>query len=527
MMDIQLPPRIDGGEPPVLKGARQITIIGANGSGKSRFCSQLVKSCGDKAYRISALRALFPMDDERQAKLPGSIADMFDRINASTPQVTNTASTEFDKLTYVMLTDEFRDLMNYKAHLLMGEEMPFPKTKLDTTVRMWQEVFPKNKVLRENGKLLFTTEGQSDKYSSLRLSDGEKAVLYYIGAVLYAMPDAVIVVDDPETFIHRSIMQTLWNVIEEMRPDCSFIYNTHNVEFASSRVDNQCVWVKNFDPEHVAWDYEVMPSSQSLDDAIYFELLGSRKPVLFIEGDETHSIDSKLYPLIFPDYTVKPLGSCNRVIETVRSFGNLRTFHQLDSYGIVDRDRRSEEEVEYLRKKNIFVPDVAEIENMLLIEGVVRSMARWRKRNADEVFGKVRRSVMNQFSREIKSQALMHTRHRVKHDVELRIDMKFRNIGALENHMVDLVNEINPRGYYEDLCRLFHRYAVDGDYRAVLRVFNQKTMLSECNVAGLCGYARKEDYVKGVLTVLKAGGKEAREIRDAIKACLAVPDGDA
>ena len=161
MMDIQLPPRIDGGEPPVLKGARQITIIGANGSGKSRFCSQLVKSCGDKAYRISALRALFPMDDERQAKLPGSIADMFDRINASTPQVTNTASTEFDKLTYVMLTDEFRDLMNYKAHLLMGEEMPFPKTKLDTTVRMWQEVFPKNKVLRENGKLLFTTEGQS------------------------------------------------------------------------------------------------------------------------------------------------------------------------------------------------------------------------------------------------------------------------------------------------------------------------------------------------------------------------------
>jgi len=211
----------------------------------------------------------------------------------------------------------------------------------------------------------------------------------------------------------------------------------------------------------------------------------------------------------------------------VRSFGNLRTFHQLDSYGIVDRDRRSEEEVEYLRKKNIFVPDVAEIENMLLIEGVVRSMARWRKRNADEVFGKVRRSVMNQFSREIKSQALMHTRHRVKHDVELRIDMKFRNIGALEDHMLDLVNEINPRGYYEDLCRLFHRYAVDGDYRAVLRVFNQKTMLSECNVAGLCGYARKEDYVKGVLTVLKAGGKEAREIRDAIKACLAVPDGAA
>ena len=33
----------------------------------------------------------------------------------------------------------------------MGEQMEFPKTKLDITVKKWQEVFPKNKVLRENG----------------------------------------------------------------------------------------------------------------------------------------------------------------------------------------------------------------------------------------------------------------------------------------------------------------------------------------------------------------------------------------
>ncbi|MBR3100380.1 MAG: DUF4435 domain-containing protein [Muribaculaceae bacterium] len=524
-MDIRLPARTDGAEPLVLNGTRQITIIGANGSGKSRFCSQLVASCGDKAYRISALRALFPAHSANTQPLPGSIDDIFNRINESIPQVKNLAQTEFDKLTYIMLTDEFRDLMNYKAHLLMGETgFPFPKTRLDATVKMWQEVFPKNKVLRENGKLMFATEGHSDKYSSLKLSDGEKAVLYYIGAVLYAMPDAVILVDDPETFIHRSIMQTLWNVIEEMRPDCTFIYNTHDVDFASSRVDNQCVWVKNFDPERVTWDYEVMSTSQHFDEAIYYELLGSRKPVLFIEGDDTHSIDSKLYPLIFPEYTVKPLGSCNKVIETVRSFGDLRAFHQLDSWGIVDRDRRDDEEVEYLRKKKILVPDVAEIENLLLIEGVVRAMARYRRRKENEVFLKVKSTIMHMFMREIKTQALQHTRHRVKHDVEMRIDMKFRNIGALEEHMVDLVNEINPRGYYEDLCRQFHRYVETGDYRAVLRVFNQKTMLSDCNVAGLCGYGRKDDYLKGILTVLKGSSREAQAIRQAIKASFSIPE---
>ena len=111
-----------------------------------------------------------------------------------------------------------------------------------------------------------------------------------------------------------------------------------------------------------------MPSSRDLDTAL-LDLLGSRKPVLVIEGDDKHSIDSRLYPLIFPEYTVKPLGSCNKVIETVRSFGDLKNFHMLESRGIEDRDRRSDPEVEYLRNKNILVPDVAEVENLMKGDG--------------------------------------------------------------------------------------------------------------------------------------------------------------
>ena len=516
-MDIRLPKRIDGKQPEVLLESKQITIIGTNGAGKSRFCSALVDELGDKAYRISALKALFPSNTVQP--LPGSIEDLFNRMNESNPQVKNLAETEFDKLFYVMLNDEVRELMNFKAHQLMGEEVEFPKTRLDVTVKKWQEVFPKNKVLRENGKLMFTAEGYEDKYPLRRLSDGEKSVLYYIGAVLYAMPDAAILVDDPETFIHTSIMRTLWNVLEQLRPDCTFIYNTHDVEFASSRIDNQCVWVKEFDPDAMAWDYEVMTSSRDLDNAL-LDLLGSRKPVLFIEGDDKHSIDSRLYPLIFPEYTVKPLGSCNKVIETVRSFGDLQSFHKLDSRGIVDRDRRSDEEVEYLRKKGILVPNVAEIENLLMLEGVIRAVARHKRRNPDIVFPKVKKRVIDMFTRELKQQALMHVRHRVKHDVELRIDMKFTSINALENHMVELVSEINPRGLYDQLCREFHVYEDNKDYESILRVYNQKLMLGESNVATLCGFKNKEDYIRGILNILKGGGPEAHAIRQAIKKCF-------
>ena len=517
-MELQLPQKLNSEQASTIINARQVTVIGANGSGKTRFCDQIMELYPNRAFRLCALRAIFP--DARAAVMPGSVSDIFNKYNEANPLLKSLANTEFDKLVHIMLMEEFHDLMRYKTCILLQQECSMPKTKLDTTLKMWQEVFPKNKVLRENGKLLFATEGNSDRYSAFRLSDGEKAVLYYIGAVQYAMPGAVILVDDPGAFIHHSMMNTLWNVIEEIRPDCTFVYNTHNIEFASSRIDNHCVWVKSFDPANMAWDYEVMNSSIHLSESIYLEILGSRKPVLFIEGDDTHSIDGKLYPLIFRDYTVKPLGSCNKVIESVRSFNNLQSFHHLNSWGIVDRDRRDAKEVEYLRAKKILVPDVAEVENILLLEGVIKAVARHRKKNPDEVFMRVKRSVLRMFSSELRQQALQHVRHRVKNDVEKRIDKRFTNIGALEDHMVDLVNEIDPRSIYEGLCRQFHTYLQNGDYASVLRVFNQKSMLPDCNVAGLVGLSDKKSYIQAVLGILKTDGPDAEAIRTAIKSCF-------
>lgn len=524
-MDLNLPRRIDGAQPETLHDTRQITIIGANGSGKSRFCDALVKEYGNKAYRISALRAMYPARRQREI-LPGSIDDLFMRINEANPLLKNSANNEFDKLSYIMITDEFHQLLSYKTHRMMQDDVEFPKTKLDVVVKVWQTVFPKNKILRENGKLMFSNDAGNDKFTAVRLSDGEKAVLYHIAAVLYAMPDAAIIVDDPEIFIHHSTMLTLWNAIEEMRPDCTFIYNTHDVEFASSRVNNHCIWVKSFDPAAHAWDYEVMPSSNNLDDALYYDILGSRKPVLFIEGDETHSIDSKLYPLIFPDHVVKPLGSCNKVIEVVRSFGDMHKFHHIDSRGIVDRDRRTDQEVAYLRKKNILVPEVAEVENIFLLEAVMRGVARYKHRNEAAVIGRVKERVFRTFESMLKQQALQHVRHRVKHDVEVRIDMKFRTINALEDHMMDLVNELNPRGVYEDTCRRFHTLLHEGDYQGILKVFNHKPLLGDSGVAELLGYKSLDDYMRGVLGILKSDGPLSRAMREGIKAVIEVPAED-
>ncbi len=519
-MDIQLPKRIDGAQPVVLHKVKQITVIGANGAGKTRFSKKLLEESGDKAFKLSALRAIFPESSKNE--LPGSIDSIYDESIVTSHFLRTDASSEIEKLIYLLLHEEFLDLLEYKSRVIRNEKCDIPKTKLDCLVKMWEEVFPKNKILRESGRLLFESEGGNSPYSSLRLSDGEKAVLYYIGAVMYAMPNAVIFVDDPGAFLHPSIMIALWNVIEEIRPDCMFIYNTHDLEFARSRIDNKCIWVRNFDAVNFAWDYEILNPNDDFSDELYMDLLGSRKPVLFIEGDDMHSIDFKLYPLIFQEYTVKPLGSCNKVIESTRSFNDLKNLHHLDSHGIVDRDRRDDKEVQYLRDKKIFVPEVAEIENILMLEGVVRTVAKRKSKDPDHVFTKVRSAVVELFRMDLKQQALQHVRHRVKRNVEFRIDKKFQNINALEDHMIDLVKEINPRGMYEDLCRTFHDYVKGNDYAQVLKVFNQKSMLPDSNVAQLCGIANKDEYIKVILNILKEDGKDAQSIRSAVKKCFGI-----
>ena len=523
VMEITLPKRIDGQPATVLTGKQQITVVGANGAGKTRFINRMVQDLGDTAFQVSALNALFTIKDN--AIKANSISAIYNNAVQNTQFVKPIAETEFEMLLYLLLNDEITDLFAYKLQMLNSDKkLEMPRTKIDTVARLWQDIFPKNEILRGNGQIKFRNLKASGPFKPLQLSHGEKAVFYYVGAALYAPKRSVIFVDSPTMFLHRSITQSLWTAIEGIRPDCTFVYLTHDLEFPTSRTDNLTIWVRNCDIEHEAWDYTIMNPHETLSEQLMLDILGARKPVLFVEGDSTHSIDYKLYSLIFPEYTVKPMGSCNKVIETVRSFNDIQNFHHLDSHGIVDRDRRNKEEVDYLRNKKILVADVAEIENLFLLENVVRTVARVRNKKEDYVFQKVRSTVMSMFKGELRKQALMHTRHRVKRTIEVVIDRRFQNINALEEHMLDLVNEIKPRAIYEDYCRSFNRYLQESDYKAVLRVYNQKSMLIETNIAPLCGFTKKDEYIKEVMRILKMGGKDAEIIRTEIKKCFGIGD---
>ncbi len=518
MSDVILPPAFPDKNARVINSPRHITLVGANGAGKTRFMQEMISLCSKRAYCLSALSASFPEREESDRY--GSIDYLYREAAHRHTYMRTDAVSELDKLIYMVFADELEYLLELKDREIgEGKRVKLRKTKLDIIKNLWEQNFPGNKIMRNKGSLMFATQAGNDLINVASLSQGEKTVLYYIAAVLYAMPDAVIFVDSPSLFIHPSIISSLWDSIEALRPDCTFVYDSADMDFISSRSKNTCVWIKSYDSGQKTWNYEVIRDTP-LNEDIFIELAGSRKPVLFIEGDRQHSIDFKLYSLVFQDWNVRPLGSCDKVIETTRTFNDLKNMHHLRSRGIVDRDRRTDIEVEYLRKKEIMVPEVAEVENIFLLESVIRVMARRRGRDAEKIIRKVRKEVIHTFKQKSEQQVLQHVRHKVKRDVECKIDARFSCITALETHLKTLVFKLEPRKNYNRLREQFAAMVRDNDYDAILKVFNHKPMLPDSELPKLLGYRSRDEYVNGVLDALRQGGKDAESLRHAIRKCL-------
>ena len=307
-MEITLPPKNDLSERIVLQNPHNIVIIGANGAGKSRFGEEIEREYPEQTFRISALNSVCIVPDSPDS--PNSIARQFKEAFSEKIGFSNTNGIE--QLFCLLQYEEFKTLTEYKERL--KNEIGEP-SRLQTRQNqvIWEKIFPHSRLLRKPDRLEIISDKCNNPYNALRMSQGERVVFYLIAAALSASPDSILIIEDPEVHLHRSIMSSLWDYIEQERPDCTFVYLTHDIEFATTRTGGIRIWVKSYDADQHSWDYELIENQELFPEEVYLELLGSRKPILFIEGTDSSSIDIKLYPGIFsPEYMVKPLGGCSR-----------------------------------------------------------------------------------------------------------------------------------------------------------------------------------------------------------------------
>src|SRR5690606_19609347 len=151
--------------------------------------------------------------------------------------------------------------------------------------------------------------------------------------------------------------------------DCLFVYLTHDVDFASAKENSKKIWLKGFDGQK--WEWEEIVEDSSLPNELLIEILGSRKSIVFVEG-KNGSYDISLYREILSDFLVIPRGSCTQVIQSVKALKANSQLHHLEVFGIIDRDRRPQHEIDKLEQDSIYVLNVAEVENLFCTQEVLK-----------------------------------------------------------------------------------------------------------------------------------------------------------
>lgn len=265
--------------------------------------------------------------------------------------------------------------------------------------------------------------------------------------------------------MHNSILEWLWNEIESARQDCVYLYITHNLDFARTRNNTQIVWIKNMIDKQ-KWDYALLDSNEFSDDLL-LEILGNRQGVLFVEGTQDKSVDRKLYSRLFPKYSIMPLEGCASVIQATKAYNKLPMLHYKTIKGIVDRDRRTEEEIGSLLKEKIYVPLVAEIENLFLIPKVIELVAKKQNiENVDDLLEQTKAKTIEFLQEHLEEQSLLFAKKRCQNTINNICNQPTSTIEEYKASLDGVVDIVNPQEEYNKVREELQKIIDDKDYLA-------------------------------------------------------------
>ena len=516
------------------ESGKPIVLFGANGAGKTRF-SIKVEELNDPTFnnwnaqelipihRISAQKSLsiedsiFILDNESSKRSlfcgdPNQYATKLGNRFGSNPATF--LLDDFSKALSLLFSEENKELQlaHQQDKQAIKENMARPEpiiTVVEKATEIWNELLPHRKIdLTGNG---VHVNYENQRYHGKEMSDGERVMLYMICQVLVQRANTLLIIDEPELHIHKSIVDKLWTRLEVERNDCVFMYITHDLNFALSRNDAKILWMKSYNGTD--WEYEFLESTdyEDIPEALLYEIIGTRQKILFVEGTK-NSYDHYLYQELYKDkgYHIIPCGGCQEVIRLVKA---KRTYEKLNAiivYGIVDRDFRTAGEISALQSDGIYCLDVAEVENLFVVPELLDIMetalacepdtAKQAQNFIGELFAQNKdNQIALALSQEMKYQLSLFELGKQKltpKEIKDKIDLKY--------------SKQNIETFFATQKAIFD--AADTTEK-ILTVFNFKDMSKKVgNKFGLTG----GDYPQRVLNLLRSQRSERDAILEAI-----------
>lgn len=350
-------------------------ILGANGTGKSSLMQTFASGSEEKTRRITAHRQtwfrsgspeftgkqranyeqnLFAhdrqpnarwMDDYSQQRAQMAIYDLVNSENVRAREITRAVDeNNREEVEWLAAKDGAFKTLNRLLRL----------ANLDIVVSV-----------EANDEIMATRKG-SKPYSIAKLSDGERNAILIAANVLTVPAGTLLLIDEPERHLHRSIVSPLLSLLLKERPDCAFVVSTHEamlpVDNPRSKVllTRACV----YDGDQVtSYDVDLLEKTDAIDDDLKRTILGERRKIVFVEGVE-HSLDKPLYSLLFPNASIVAKANCREVENAVFGIKGTDDLHWVKPFGLVDNDSSEPDRIADLQSKGVIALNVYSVESI-------------------------------------------------------------------------------------------------------------------------------------------------------------------
>ena len=368
---------------------QQLYVVGANGAGKSALLQHWITSIGGPPVkRIAAHRQTWFQSGSldftaRTRRDFESNVKGWDRdVNARWMEH-NPAQRQSAVLFDLVAKDNtrYRTIGRY-----IDDDNPNEATRFASKS---ESLFKQLNDLLGLGTLTVSLENSNDeeilsqhknngiRFSIAQMSDGERAAAIMAANVLTVEAGTILLIDEPERHLHRSIIEPFLSALFAKRQDCVFVISTHEIALpianpaANTVILRSCEWNGN---QPTAWDAKVLESGAELTEDLKRDILGARRRVLFVEGT-ANSRDLPLYGTLFPELSVVSRGSCNEVIRAVNGLRSSQEHHHVEAFGLIDRDDRQPDETEKLAEGGIFALDVCSVESLYYCSDAIDAIA--------------------------------------------------------------------------------------------------------------------------------------------------------
>ena len=527
-------PRISGGSINLtLKNADQLFIVGPNGSGKSALIQKFVledKSGNNKVKWITAHRQTWLQSGD--IDFTPALRQQYEQDNLSYSRSYQARWKDFNpgqQLSAVLFDLVAKE--NTRARAIARHVDNRENKKAENISTKSPSPFNQINELLALGTLKVTLENSNDWdllarhlrgnfFSIAEMSDGERNAMIIAAHVIVADPGTVLLIDEPERHLHRSIIQPFLSALFALRrDDCTFIISTHEIALPVANPDarvlilRSCQWSSN---QCTAWDAEVLEPNSQLPEELKRAILGSRKRILFVEGESSGSLDFPLYAALFPGLSVEPMGSCEEVQKAVLGLKESQDHHDVEAFGLIDRDDRPSEDVRELSEKGVFALEAYSVEALYYCSDAIAAIAHRQAESLGDDPNELIKSAKQEAFKVLENHAERMAARMCERQIRKLTLSKVPDWQSIMDNPTQSISiPIDPQLYSEELDR-FNKFVNEGDIDRLVARYPLHKSCAFTTIATTLRCRDKSDYERMVLVQIQRDDELAEKLKKRI-----------